>query len=48
LHDTVPHRRLEGPLEDDMRPIVAKTLSALSKAVNTYYAFGSVYVDDST
>jgi len=41
-------RRLEGPLEDDMRPIVAKTLSALSKAVNTYYAFGSVYVDDST
>ena len=41
-------RRKEGPLEDDLRPMVAKVLSAVSKSVNTYYAFGSVYVDDST
>eukprot|EP00240_Pyramimonas_obovata_P012969 CAMPEP_0118933576 /NCGR_PEP_ID=MMETSP1169-20130426/12067_1 /TAXON_ID=36882 /ORGANISM="Pyramimonas obovata, Strain CCMP722" /LENGTH=240 /DNA_ID=CAMNT_0006876359 /DNA_START=68 /DNA_END=790 /DNA_ORIENTATION=+ len=41
-------RRKEGPLEEDLRPMVAKVLSALSKSVNTYYAFGSVYVDDAT
>merc|ERR1719409_302090 len=41
-------RRKEGPLEEELRPMVAKVLSALSKSVNTYYAFGSVYVDDST
>ncbi|KAK3238344.1 hypothetical protein CYMTET_51637 [Cymbomonas tetramitiformis] len=41
-------RRKVGPLADSLRPTLAATLSSVSRAVNKYYAFGSVYSDDST
>lgn len=41
-------RRKVGPLPEPLRETAAAVLQAVSKAVNTYYAFGSVYADDAT
>mmetsp|Transcript_5532 Transcript_5532/g.7478 ORF Transcript_5532/g.7478 Transcript_5532/m.7478 type:complete len:243 (+) Transcript_5532:68-796(+) len=41
-------RRKAGELPESLVPLIREVVGGLSRAINTYYAFGSVYADDST
>lgn len=42
------HRKLDSiPVDEDLRATIRSYCTALVSALNRYYAFGSVFVDDS-